>query len=89
MNYTKNIDLNNAKSSGILFQYPYFIDNNGNTVYFQNSVWRKNYNIKEPHIGYSQVAEVRSDGSYIINEFSNYQNNPDIFENVKFDNVII
>ncbi|MCL2596312.1 MAG: DUF5977 domain-containing protein [Paludibacter sp.] len=78
MNYDKNINLNTAKSSGTLLHYPFYSCNAyGNTYDWDNNVWQKNYNIGEPHIGYEEVAEVHSDGSYIIHKFSSYQWNKD------------
>jgi len=66
------------KSSGILYQYPpYEIINSNDTAYVWNDVWHKNYNIEEPHIGYSEVKESYNDGSYTNYTYSDYTNCPD------------
>lgn len=47
------------------------------TIAITNKVWANNYNIEEPHIGYSHVTETYGDGSYIQYQYSDYSSNPD------------
>lgn len=74
--------------SGILYQSPtFYYDSNGNKVYHLNKVWNRNYNIEEPHIGYSHVLEVNRDTSMTSYTFSDYMTNPDNNKiNVKNEN---
>ncbi len=73
-NYTYN---NGSTSSGFLMKTRPFIMMNGNPVSLVNNVWANNYNVEEPHIGYSHVTETYGDGSYINYQYSNYSSNPD------------
>lgn len=73
--YRENLSL--GSSSGIIYQYPayYEVKTGGISVV---GGWRDNYNIEEPHIGYSTVYEQNSNGSYIKYRFSDYRLNPDV-----------
>lgn len=68
-----------GKSSGILHSYPpYKLTNLGQVVYIGENVSLENYNIEEPHIGYSNILESFNDGSCISYKFSDYFSNPDL-----------
>lgn len=70
---------NTSDESGILLKYrPYTLKANGDTVFIWNDVWTRNYNIEEPHMGYSYVKETLDDGSCIQYKFSDYQTCPDM-----------
>jgi len=86
MEYKKNINLNTAESSGTLFHYHTYTwyRNTGEAINFaySHNVWRNNYNVYEPHLGYREVVELRDDGAYTIYKFTDYAGNPDSYENV-------
>lgn len=65
----------NNNSSGILL-YSLPILGNGN--YLVNSIWYSNYSIRDPHIGYSFVKECYPDGSYIVYNYSDFKDYPDM-----------
>lgn len=66
-------------SSGILLRSkPYYCKSDGSRVFIYNEVWMQNYNLEEPHIGYSYVTETLGDDSYIRYRFSDYQTCPDV-----------
>ena len=50
---------------------------NGDTVLLVTNAWADNYNVEEPHIGYSHVTETYGDGSYICYLYSSYSSNLD------------
>lgn len=45
-----------------------------------HDAWDENYNIGEPHMGYSEVKEQYTDNSYVTYRFSDYTLNPDLYE---------
>ena len=65
------------KSSGTLLLYPPFAFFSIGKGYFQYDPSWKNYNVREPHIGYSEVTERYGDGSSIVYKFTDYKSNPD------------
>jgi len=73
------IYVNNSISTGILYQYPPRND----SAFIQTDIWVKNYNISEPHIGYSSVIEKYADNSFVKYTFSDYESNTDGID-VKF-----
>ena len=78
-NYFYTDDMTSTSSStGILYQYPpyYILSSSGAKVFI--SGWKENYNINEPHIGYSKVYEQNMNNSYTKYTFSDYTNSPDI-----------
>lgn len=73
--YTNSIDNTNS-SSGILYQSPL----HGTTLSGMTFIyggWRENYNIEEPHVGYSTVFEKSNENGYIKYNFTDYKSNPD------------
>lgn len=73
-----NFPLNYDSCSGILYQStPYYYTSYGSKVYLANNAWNSNYNIEQPHIGYSSIFEVINDSTKIKYEFSDYISNSD------------
>lgn len=66
-------------SSGTLLKSrPYFYSAmTGEKIYFINNIWNDNYNIEEPHIGYSEVLEKFNNNSSIKYQFSDVVRNED------------
>ncbi len=73
----KNSNSNTGISSGIIYQFPPSLYNYANNNYMYYLQWQENYNIGEPHVGYSKVYEILNDGSYTEYLFSSYLTNPD------------
>jgi YD repeat-containing protein len=73
--------LSTLSSSGILYKYPpYVLSPNGSRSFIEN-IWFQNYNIGEPHIGYSHVVELNSDSSMTAYTFTDYSKCPDYYDN--------
>jgi len=77
-NYTYVSTDGNTSSGFLMKTRPYMVMAATNdTIIIINKVWANNYNVEEPHIGYSHVTETYGDGSYIQYQYSNYSSNPD------------
>ncbi len=77
LNYSKDANIQNLTSSGILYQaQPYEMTATGAKSYIESS-WSQNYDVGEPEIGYSYVIEKNSDGSFVINRYTDWGTNPD------------
>jgi YD repeat-containing protein len=64
--------------SGILLKTRPFISSGSTGITpIITRAWTHNYNIEEPHIGYSYVKVASSDSSYVQYRFSDYQLYPD------------
>lgn len=83
-NYTAGANPALLTSSGILDSKPQYtfnctgVDNSGYTIYYQSisthPIVPLTTNSSGTHIGYSEVVEYRSDGSYSLFKFSNHDN---------------
>lgn len=73
---------NSVKSTGILHSNWILVNMLNGNSYLVKGDRSQNYNIAEPHIGYSQISEitknlVTNEKTYAVNEFSDYVNQMD------------
>ncbi|HOS46439.1 MAG TPA: RHS repeat protein [Paludibacter sp.] len=73
--------LSTLSSSGILYKYPPYVFSPNGSRTFIGDIWFQNYNIGEPHIGYSHVVELNSDSSMTAYTFTDYSKCPDYYDN--------
>lgn len=70
----------NSLSSNILLRSPVRIYTNNGWTEANTNNWKNNYALSEPIVGYGKVTEISGDSTFVEYEFSDYTNEPDLYD---------